>query len=68
MTLQLTVHLTYISVLAFTALLSDKRAAEFLQPLQITKTRAGMQVFNPFVATLFNLDDEFIIPQLIKLE
>ena len=26
------------------ALLTDKRAPEFLQPLQITKTRAGMQV------------------------
>ena len=28
------------------ALLTDKRAPEFLQPLQITKTRAGMQVHN----------------------
>jgi hypothetical protein len=28
----------------FAAILSNKRAPEFLQPLQITKTRAGMQV------------------------
>ncbi|KAL4230318.1 Rho guanine nucleotide exchange factor (GEF) 17 [Mactra antiquata] len=34
---------TFLDAKQKLSLLSDKRAAEFLQPLQITKTRAGMQ-------------------------